>query len=90
MKKLGFDYSNALPFISENEIACLSPFVTIAHEMLHNKTGPGSDFTGWVDLPKDYDREEFARIRKLPRIRSDWTPSQVIGIGGSYRVRGRR
>lgn len=67
MKKLGFDYSNALPFISENEIACLSPFVTIAHEMLHNKTGPGSDFTGWVDLPKDYDREEFARIRKLPR-----------------------
>ena len=51
-EKLTFGYSNALPFISENEIACLSPFVTIAHEMLHNRNGPLSDFTGWVDLPK--------------------------------------
>ena len=85
MKKLGFDHSNALSFISENEIACLSPFVTIAHEMLHSKTGPGSDFTGWVDLPKNYDREEFARIKAAAeKIRSDSDALVVIGIGGSY------
>ncbi|HPZ05298.1 MAG TPA: glucose-6-phosphate isomerase, partial [Clostridiales bacterium] len=56
-----------------------------AHEMLHNKTGPGSDFTGWVDLPKVYDRDEFARIKAAAeRIKSDSEALVVIGIGGSY------
>jgi glucose-6-phosphate isomerase len=53
--------------------------------MLHNKTGPGSDFTGWVDLPKVYDRDEFARIKAAAeRIKSDSEALVVIGIGGSY------
>ncbi len=85
MKKLGLDYSNALAFINESEITCLSPFIKKAHEMLHNKTGPGSDFTGWVDLPKVYDRDEFARIKAAAeRIKSDSEALVVIGIGGSY------
>ena len=85
MKKLGLDYSNALAFIDESEITCLSPFIKKAHEMLHNKTGPGSDFTGWVDLPKVYDRDEFARIKAAAeRIKSDSEALVVIGIGGSY------
>ena len=53
--------------------------------MLHNKTGPGSDFTGWVDLPKNYDKAEFARIKEAAgKIRSDSDALVVIGIGGSY------
>ncbi len=85
MKKLGLDYSNALSFIKENEIGCLSEFIKSAHEMLHNKTGAGNDFTGWVDLPKAYDKAEFARIKAAAgKIRSDSDALVVIGIGGSY------
>ncbi|HOJ80910.1 MAG TPA: glucose-6-phosphate isomerase, partial [Clostridiales bacterium] len=80
-----FDYSNALSFINENEITILSPFIKNAHQMLHNKTGPGSDFTGWVDLPQNYDKAEFARIKEAAgKIRSDSDALVVIGIGGSY------
>ena len=85
MKKICFDYSNALSFINENEITILSAFIKNAHQMLHNKTGPGSDFTGWVDLPKNYDKAEFARIKEAAgKIRSDSDALVVIGIGGSY------
>lgn len=85
MKKISFDYSNALSFISEDEITILSPFIKSAHEMLHKKTGPGNDFTGWVDLPKAYDRAELARIKAAAeRIKSDSDALVVIGIGGSY------
>ncbi len=85
MKKLSLDYSNALSFISENEISNLSPFIRAAHDMLHNKTGAGNDFTGWVDLPKAYDKAEFARIKAAAeRIRSSSDALIVIGIGGSY------
>ena len=52
---------------------------------LHNKTGPGSDFLGWVELPNNYDKEEFSRILKAARkIREDSDVLIVIGIGGSY------
>jgi glucose-6-phosphate isomerase len=85
MKKLSLDYSNALPFLKESEISCLSEFIRTAHEMLHNKTGAGYDYTGWVDLPKAYDRAEFARIKAAAgKIRSDSDALVVIGIGGSY------
>ena len=85
MKKLGLDYSNALSFVNEAEIANLSEFIRAAHDMLHNKTGAGNDYTGWVDLPKNYDRAEFARIKAAAeKIKSDSDVLVVIGIGGSY------
>lgn len=85
MQKLRFDYSNALSFVSESEISNFSDFIKAAHDMLHNKTGAGNDFTGWVDLPKTYDREEFARIKAAAeKIKSDSDALVVIGIGGSY------
>lgn len=85
MQKLGFDYSNALSFVKESEISCLSEFIKTAHGMLHNKTGAGNDFLGWVDLPKAYDKAEFARIKAAAeKIKSDSDALVVIGIGGSY------
>lgn len=85
MQKLVFDYSNALPFIKENEIFQFSEFIGTAHEMLHKKTGAGSDYLGWVELPKVYDRTEFDRIKAAARkIRADSDALVVIGIGGSY------
>ncbi|WP_010284824.1 glucose-6-phosphate isomerase [Bacillus timonensis] len=80
-----FDYSNALPFMQKHEVEYLGEFVKVAHEMLHEKKGPGSDFLGWVDLPYNYDKEEFARIKAAAeRIRSNSDALVVIGIGGSY------
>ena len=59
--------------------------VRLAHEQLHGKTGAGYDYLGWIDLPIDYDKEEFARIQAAAeRIRSDSDALVVIGIGGSY------
>ena len=59
--------------------------VTTAHKMLHDKTGAGNDFLGWIDLPVNYDKDEFARIKKsAEKIKSDSDVLIVIGIGGSY------
>lgn len=72
-------------FVSEDEFSAIFPQVKLAHETLHGKTGPGNDFLGWVDLPVNYDKEEFARIKKAAeKIRSDSEVLVVIGIGGSY------
>lgn len=85
MKKVSFDYKNALGFISENEISYLENQINNAHEMLHEKTGPGNDYIGWVELPNNYDKEEFSRILKAAqRIRENSEVLIVIGIGGSY------
>ncbi len=85
MNNLTFDYSKALPFINQTEFDGMRDFVGAAHNMLHNKTGAGNDFLGWVDLPVNYDKEEFARIKKAAeKIRSDSDVLVVIGIGGSY------
>ncbi|NMA67355.1 MAG: glucose-6-phosphate isomerase [Clostridiaceae bacterium] len=85
MAKLVFDYKNSLDFVKEHEIDFLKNHVEDAHEKLHNKTGPGSDFLGWVELPNNYDKEEFSRILKSARkIREDSDVLIVIGIGGSY------
>ncbi|MFE5321886.1 glucose-6-phosphate isomerase [Paenibacillus sp. NPDC056579] len=80
-----FNYSNALPFMGQHEVDYLAPFVATAHQMLHDKEGPGSDFLGWVDLPLNYDKDEFGRIKSAAeRIRSNSDALIVIGIGGSY------
>ncbi|GAE86996.1 glucose-6-phosphate isomerase [Acetivibrio straminisolvens JCM 21531] len=85
MERIKFDYSKAASFVNEREIAYFESFVKSAHEMLHNKTGAGNDFVGWVDLPVNYDKEEFARIKAAAeKIKSDSDVLIVIGIGGSY------
>ncbi|HQA57677.1 MAG TPA: glucose-6-phosphate isomerase [Acetivibrio sp.] len=85
MSTLKFDYSKAAGFVKENEVAYFESFVKSAHEMLHNKTGAGNDFVGWVDLPINYDKEEFSRIKAAAeKIKSNSQALVVIGIGGSY------
>ncbi|MGO1042089.1 glucose-6-phosphate isomerase [Clostridioides difficile] len=85
MGKINFDYSKATEFFCQKEIDVMQPYVDVAHDMLHNKTGLGNTFLGWIDLPKDYDKEEFARIKKsAEKIKSDSEVLLVIGIGGSY------
>jgi glucose-6-phosphate isomerase len=72
-------------FLSEDEILSYSDVIRRAHRDLHEKTGVGSDCTGWVDLPVDYDKAEFARIKDAAaRIRKHSELLIVIGIGGSY------
>ncbi|MEE1320093.1 MAG: glucose-6-phosphate isomerase [Acutalibacteraceae bacterium] len=72
-------------FVTDEEILSFQEKITDAHNALHNKTGAGSDFTGWVDLPVDYDKEEFARIKKAAeKIKKNNEILIVIGIGGSY------
>lgn len=85
MTHIKFDYSKALRFFEERELDYLEPAVKAAHDALHNGTGAGSDYLGWVDLPSDYDKEEFARIQKsAEKIQNDSEVLIVIGIGGSY------
>lgn len=85
MKKLTFDYSKASSFLASNELEGMKSCVSTIHNMIHNKTGLGNDFLGWVDLPKNYDKDEFERIKKAAKkIQSDSDVLLVIGIGGSY------
>ncbi len=72
-------------FVAPHELKALEGQVTSAHRMLHEKTGLGNDFLGWVDLPECYDREEFARIKAAAeKIKKNTEVFIVIGIGGSY------
>ena len=85
MAKVTFDYSKAAPFISAEEIKNMEVQAAAAKEVLVSKSGAGNDFLGWIDLPVDYDKEEFARIQKAAeKIQSDSEVLLVIGIGGSY------
>ena len=85
MSKLSFDYSKALEFVSQEEIDNFEHTVNLAKETLINKKGAGSDFLGWIDLPVNYDKEEFDRIKKAAKkIQGDSEVLVVIGIGGSY------
>ncbi|CAN7233193.1 glucose-6-phosphate isomerase [Rossellomorea sp. LjRoot5] len=85
MTHIHFDYSKALSFFGEHELTYLSDAVKVAHHSLHEQTGAGSDFLGWIDLPVDYDKEEFSRIQKsAEKIKNDSDILLVIGIGGSY------
>ncbi len=72
-------------FVRPHEWGALQEQVSAAHQALHTGTGLGSDFLGWLSLPTDYDKEEFARIQTAAeRIRQDTDIFIVIGIGGSY------
>ncbi|SET33725.1 glucose-6-phosphate isomerase [Oceanobacillus limi] len=85
MTHIQFSYDNAMSFFNQQEIDNLEGFVKVAHEALHNKTGPGNDFLGWINLPENYDREEYSRIKaSAEKIKSDSDVLLVIGIGGSY------
>lgn len=85
MSELLFDYSKALEFVSQEEIDSFESTVNLAKETLINKRGAGADFLGWLDLPVNYDKEEFERIKKAAKkIQGDSEVLVVIGIGGSY------
>mgnify|MGYP003355540404 CR=1 FL=1 len=84
-KEVVFDYSKATGFISAEEMANFKKTVMTAKETLLSKEGAGNDYLGWIDLPVDYDKDEFARIKKAAaKIQSDSDVLLVIGIGGSY------
>lgn len=85
MTHVSFNYDKALSFFNQSELDNLDDYVQTAHTALHNKTGAGSDFLGWIDLPENYDKEEFSRIKaSAEKIRQDSDVLLVIGIGGSY------
>ena len=85
MSKVTFDYSKAGCFIADHEVEAMKPLAEAAAKTLTEKTGAGNDFLGWIDLPVDYDKEEFERIKKAAaKIQSDSEVLVVIGIGGSY------
>ena len=84
-KHVTFDYSLAKKFVGDDEIKLMENIVETAKDTLLSKNGAGNDFLGWIDLPVDYDKEEFARIKKAAeKIQSDSDVLVVIGIGGSY------
>ncbi len=85
MSKVTFDYSRAASFIGENEVESMKKLALDAKEVLVSRTGAGNDFLGWIDLPVNYDKEEFARIKQAAaKIQNDSEVLVVIGIGGSY------
>ena len=72
-------------FITDDELKAMVPAVEDAHQKIIDKSGEGADFLGWVDLPVNYDKEEFERIQKAAaKIKNDSEALVVIGIGGSY------
>ncbi len=84
-KHVTFDYSKAGSFISQEEVGYMKKLALDARDLLVGKTGAGNDFLGWIDLPVEYDKEEFARIKEAAKkIQSDSEVLLVIGIGGSY------
>lgn len=85
MDKLTFDYSKVSGFVSAEEVENMKKLVMDAKKLLLSREGAGNDFLGWIDLPVDYDKEEFARIKEAAaKIQSDSDVLLVIGIGGSY------
>ena len=84
-ESIRFDYSNAMFMVDDSDIESMKERVLAAKETLLNRTGEGNDFLGWVDLPVNYDKEEFSRIKAAAKkIQNDSEVLIVIGIGGSY------
>lgn len=80
-----FDYSFVKDYVADHELEYFTPMVEVLHNQIHERTGAGNDFLGWVELPTNYDKEEFARIQAAAKqIQSDSDILLVIGIGGSY------
>ena len=85
MSRVTFDYSKAAPFVQAHEVENMKKQVCSAKDLLVSRNGAGNDFLGWIDLPVDYDKEEFARIKEAAKkIQGDSEVLLVIGIGGSY------
>lgn len=81
----GFDYSNAMKFVRPHEIDSMKAITLAAADLLKSRKGAGNDFLGWIDLPVNYDKEEFSRIKMAAKkIQSDSEILLVAGIGGSY------
>ena len=84
-KILSLDLSKTIPYLGEHEVSYLQPMVSAAHKMLTDKTGEGNKFLGWMDLPINYDKVEFKRIKQAAeKIKNNSEVLIVIGIGGSY------
>ena len=84
-QKIKFDYSKVGSFVNEKEVEMMKKLALDAKEVLVSKSGAGNDFLGWIDLPVNYDRIEFDRIKKAAeKIKNDSDVLLVIGIGGSY------
>jgi len=84
-KYLTVDYGKALDFVLEGNLELIEKEIKTAHNTLHNKTGKGSEFLGWVNLPNDYDQAEFSLVKEsAKKIRENSNVLLVIGIGGSY------
>lgn len=82
---LSLDLSKVMPYADFSEVEKMEAMVKCAHEAVHEKTGAGNDFLGWLDLPVNYDKDEFERIKKAAeKIKNDSDVLIVIGIGGSY------
>ena len=85
MNKLSLDLSNVSSFASEEKLMGMEAEVNAAVKTLEEGTGAGNDFLGWINLPTDYDKEEFDRIKKAAeKIKADSDVLVVVGIGGSY------
>lgn len=83
--KVTFDYGKAKEFLAEHEVKYMSRIACEAKDLLVSKEGAGNDFLGWIDLPVNYDKEEFVRIKAAAeKIKNDSEVLLVIGIGGSY------
>jgi glucose-6-phosphate isomerase len=85
MNKLKLNLNNIQVFIDKDEIHSMQPFVDLAHSMLREGSGLGSEFLGWIDLPGNYDKNELQRVKTASeKIRKNCDAFIVIGIGGSY------
>ena len=85
MKKIFLNESKMTGFCGENELAAIKDEILAARDVLTGATGEGNDFVGWVNLPENYDKDEFERIKKAAaKIREQSEALVVIGIGGSY------
>lgn len=83
--KITLDYSGARRFFREEELAYLKPKVEMAHKIIHERTGPGNDFLGWLEWPFRYDKKEFGKIKDAAKqIGEQAEVLVVVGIGGSY------
>ncbi len=85
MGQVRFNYAKTAGYVHEHEVESMKAVAQSAKELLLSKTGAGNDYLGWIDLPVEYDKDEFARIKKAAeKIQSDSEVFVVIGIGGSY------
>jgi len=83
--KLELDLSYIASFISKGEMEDMAPSLKSAQRMLYDGTGKGADFLGWLDLPQNYDKEEYARVKAAAeKIKKSCDAFIIVGIGGSY------